>query len=426
MSKLILSLLFVTIACTHFSCNEKSSDANASVVNLSHLNHLYVPVTFANGTRAAGIYIYSEAPDYHHVADSDEGFSCVDDVARAVQVYLRSNAFQTDSAVQNKVVNLTRFLLEMQSANGYFYNFLMLDGQINTLGQTSEANANWWSWRALYALTEASPAMRKLNLPLSQKMDSAIHRLVKNIKSDLIILPLRTQEFARVSMPQYFPAGSASDQASIIILSLINYCSENNDSTLHNYIRTLTSGLVETQKGSEGKFPYGCFLSWENVWHAYGNDQAYALFKAGKFFNDTGYTQSALREVNFFYPWLLEQGLLSSFTIRKTDSNYVKMNPLQFDQIAYGIRPMLSATLEAYEITGNTKYATLARQIAAWFFGKNIAGAEMYNIGTGRCYDGIISAGKVNRNSGAESTIEALLAMQLMEKHNLLDSLVTD
>ena len=36
----------------------------------------------------------------------------------------------------------------------------------------------------------------------------------------------------------------------------------------------------------------------------------------------------------------------------------------------------------------------------------------MYDPATGRCYDGINSPVDINRNSGAESTIEALLALQ--------------
>ena len=36
-----------------------------SLVNTSHLDYLYTPVTFTDGTEAAGVYIYAEAPDYH-------------------------------------------------------------------------------------------------------------------------------------------------------------------------------------------------------------------------------------------------------------------------------------------------------------------------------------------------------------------------
>lgn len=413
------------LSCNNTNNKLQTSKAGSPVLNTKHLDHLFVPVTFPNGAKAAGIYIYAEAPDYHHVTDSDEGFTCVDDVARAAQVYLRSKTFYTDTAFQNKAINLINFLLEMQSPNGYFYNFMLLNGQINTSGKTSANNANWWSWRALQTLTEAAPIIQKINPPLSHKMDAAILRLIENIKTDLVALPLTLKEVAGISVPRFFPAGSASDQASIIILSLINYCSENKDDTLRNYIRTLADGLVMMQHGDAGKFPYGCFLSWENVWHAYGNDQGYALFMAGEFLDDTTFTESALREVDHYLPWLLKQGLLSSFLIRKTDTNYVMMDTLQFAQIAYGVRPMIFATLKAYEVAGDRKYADLAKELGGWFFGKNVAGEMMYDKNTGRCYDGILSANKVNRNAGAESTIEALLALQLMEKHHLLDSTVT-
>ena len=35
----------------------------------------------------------------------------------------------------------------------------------------------------------------------------------------------------------------------------------------------------------------------------------------------------------------------------------------------------------------------------------------MYNLKNGRCYDGILSKNKINKNAGAESTIEALLSI---------------
>jgi len=41
----------------------------------------------------------------------------------------------------------------------------------------------------------------------------------------------------------------------------------------------------------------------------------------------------------------------------------------------------------------------------------------MYSLTTGRCYDGITSPGNVNKNAGAESTIEALLALQRVESY---------
>ena len=70
------------------------------------------------------------------------------------------------------------------------------------------------------------------------------------------------------------------------------------------------------QQGDATHFPYACFLSWENTWHAYGNTQAYALMQAGIFLNDPQYTTKAMAEVDNFYPWLLQNGFKSSFVVQ--------------------------------------------------------------------------------------------------------------
>lgn len=76
---------------------------------------------------------------------------------------------------------------------------------------------------------------------------------------------------------------------------------------------------------------------------------------------------------------------------------------------------MVFAATEAFRLTGQKKYADIAGHLAAWFLGANPTGESIYSVSTGRCYDGIRSADSINRNSGAESTIEALLALQRVE-----------
>ena len=57
----------------------------------------------------------------------------------------------------------------------------------------------------------------------------------------------------------------------------------------------------------------------------------------------------------------------------------------------------------------------LAALTAAWYFGANAAGTPMYDPATGRTFDGVAGDGKVNRNSGAESTIHGLLSMLALD-----------
>lgn len=419
--KINFLLCFLAISCMAVTC-KKQSAANTpvhapdtSLVNTSHLDYLYIPVTFPDGVNAAGVYIYANAPDYQLTPATGEGYTCVDDVSRALLVYLRSTKFSSDTAVQAKAFKLVNFILEMQSSNGYFYNFLSSGNQINTSGPTSIDNPEWWSWRALQALTEGYALVKPLNPSLSAKMNSAINKLVASLKTDLVNLPQTTTVVSGITIPQWLPSGSATDQSSDLILGLIPYCQQSGDQEMIAYIKKLADGIVLMQKGDAVTFPYKAFLSWENTWHAYGNSQAYALLKAAAFLNDTSYTSAAFAEINDFYPWLLQNGFKCSFTISDNGNGIQPANELSYDQIAYDIKPMVFAASEAFRLTGDPKYSDMAGHIAAWFLGANDAAQTMYDTSTGICFDGISSPTSVNKNSGAESTIEALLTMEKVE-----------
>jgi hypothetical protein len=399
------------------SGNPVITPKDTSLVNTNHLDYLTIPVTFPDGTNAAGVYIYADAPDYHLTPAAGEGYTCVDDVSRAALVYLRSNKFSSDTAIQNKVFKLINFVLEMQSSNGYFYNFLLTGTQINMVGPTSINNAEWWSWRALQTLTETEPLIKNMNAPLAAKIDVAVNKLVVSLKNDMVNLPKTTKVVSGITVPQWLPAGSGTDQAALLILGLIPYCTNTNDAVMTAYVKKLADGLAMMQQGDATHFPYSCFLSWENTWHAYGNDQAYSLLKAGAFLNDAAYTAKGMAEVDNFYPWLLQNGMQSSFVVSNNGNGIQLTSEKSFDQIAYGIRPMVFAAIEAYRLTGQDKYADIAGHLSAWFLGNNVANKTMYSLTTGRCYDGISSSTSVNINSGAESTIEALLTMERVENY---------
>ena len=80
---------------------------------------------------------------------------------------------------------------------------------------------------------------------------------------------------------------------------------------------------------------------------------------------------------------------------------------------------MVLACLEAYKVTRKDEYAIKAATLATWFFGNNPANQIMYDVKTGRVFDGIESENKINYNSGAESTIEALLSIQGIESNKI-------
>jgi hypothetical protein len=190
-----------------------------------------------------------------------------------------------------------------------------------------------------------------------------------------------------------------------------------NDPVILAFIQKLADGIVMMQEGSAAAFPYSMFLSAQNQWHAYASDQSYALLLTGEFLNDTSYTAKTLAEIGNFYPWLITNGYKASISLSYDSIQFQPILEKNYDQIAYGFRPMVFAATEAYVLTGQAKYADIAGHLAAWFLGANDATANMYDSTTGRCFDAISAPAQVNLNSGAESTIEALLTMQRVAKY---------
>ena len=199
----------------------------------------------------------------------------------------------------------------------------------------------------------------------------------------------------------------------------MNYYNISKDGTIPEYINYLSNGILTTQKGDSTSFPYYAFMSWDNLWHGYGNLQAYSLLKASSVLEREDMLLAAISEINYFYKFLMNENYLSSFSIEKKDGEYIQTDTKQFSQIAYNIRVMVYATLKAYNITKDTTYAIKAGEIASWFFGNNIAEAQMYFPSSGISYDGINSQNDINKNSGAESTIEALLTLIAIEQNSI-------
>jgi len=412
----ILAVCLLTNACS------KSSDTNhvvppgdSSLVNEQHLDHLYVPVVFTDGTKAAGIYIYSQYPDYNLVEAAGEGYTCVDDVSRAALFYLRSPGVKNDTAKQSRLFNLMEFMLEMQSPSGYFYNFLQQGSFINTGGPTSAAGPNWWSWRALQSFAESLPIVQEINSPLADKINISIQKIIQAIKTDIIPFPATTEDISGITIPKWLPQGSATDQAATLMLGLIDYSAIYPDSVLTSFIKKLADGLVIMQQGDSVTYPYAMILSWQNQWHAYGSDQAYALLEAGEFLHDDQYINAGLKTINNFLPWVLKTNNKSSVIISKMNGLIGQVSANNYEQIAYGFRPMISAAARAFQLTGQEKYADLAGQLSAWFLGANDASAQIYDPTDGICFDAISAGNSVNKNSGAESTVETLLSFQIVE-----------
>ena len=391
------------------SCSTSVDNAEDSLLNASHLEHLYQEVEVGD-TLLGTVWIYCEAPDYKVVGDEDEGFTCVDDVARALVFYCRQYQLDGAPAALEKIRSLTEFILYMQAENGYFYNFLLPDKQINRQHRNSQAIPNWWSWRAFWALSEVNLLESDALMELQSRSLAAIADLLPEIEQ-LCLGQEDTIEIDGVKIPQCLTRVGA-DQMGVLMIGLANHYRIWPSAAAKAAMLRFGNLLLAVQFGDQDTFPYGAFMSWQNNWHAWGNVQAYALLHAGRVLQHQPFIEAGLKEVKYFYPYCLSQELISGFKVVGQGDTLLVQDSRQFPQIAYNLRPMVYASMEAFAITGDTAYAHTAGQLASWFFGANPAHQQMYGVQSGRTYDGIGSPTDVNDNSGAESTIEALLSIQ--------------
>jgi len=421
MVRLITGIVFLSF---FFFCHSCGTEKPETLVNTLHLDHLSQTLN-VNKQEMMIVHIYADYPDYEWTEAPGEGFTCIDDVARAAVFTIRSFHYRNQPESTRTLQALLEFILYMQAPNGLFYNFLFPDLSINTTHRNSQSRADWWSWRAIWALAEAAEYFEKENPEFASELQKRIERTFPAIDSLLSDYPETLIE-DNIKLPRWLPYGTAADQAGVMILALIPYYRMTQNPNAKEYIQKLAAGISLMQLGDSLQFPYGSFLSWQNKWHAYGNSQAYALLEAGELLENNEFIQRALKEVKWFYPFLIKNSYLNEFAISRSDNSYTMIDRKDFSQIAYGIRPMVWACLKAHDITGEEKYANLAGEIACWLLGKNITGQALYDPQSGRCYDGINDPKTLNKNSGAESTIEALLTLLEAEQNSVARKIVRD
>jgi hypothetical protein len=381
-----------------------------ALISFAHLEKLSETIRLGHESVDI-VHVYAKYPDYHWVEAQDagiEGTACVDDGARAGILYLKE---YERSGCQKALVRAKRHLnliLNMQAKNGAFYNFVRSDHSINTDGRTSRDSFDWWTVRAFCCLAHGLRVFSRCDTRFAAKLEQSLLRILPIIRKSAGLLTGFHEEKG-YKIPRWLALEGAADVSSELMIGLTEYYRFRPNKEMADLIRILANGLMAMQEGATTRFPYGLFRSSGTVWHAWGNSQTQALAYAGRTLTDFAMIGSAEKEARGFYSRLLIGGMMKEFDI--ADPTQAK----EFEQIAYGIRPMVAGLTQLYRATHNHEYLIMAGLAGSWLFGNNPAGEVVYDATTGRGYDGIGIEKKVNLNSGAESTIEALLALIELE-----------
>lgn len=379
--------------------------------NLAHTEHLSRIISL-EGENVRTIWIYAEAPDYVPITDDDGGYTCVDDTARFAVVALLNAERTGNPKAEIMAREAILMVLGMQAEDGQFYNFIFPDLTINREGHTSYKDHGWWAGRALWALAAGYRFYQERDPQFAKRLRGAVEKLLPWYESHLD----KHGQFKEVEgfgVSDWLIKGSSCMTSEAVLGLLELYVAEPND-VLAEKVGKLCDGMAAFQVKTEGVLLYGAHPN--NVdqpydWHHWGGRQTMALARAARVLKDhpnrDKWLKSARLEADTFFTMLL-----SSHIPEAISGAAAKFYP----QIAYGTNTLVLGFLELYRATGEEKYKKMALQAFGWYLGDNPPQVRIYDERTGRCFDDIIDADKVNRNSGAESTIEALLAIEELKR----------
>lgn len=382
-----------------------------SLVNFQHLQHLTERIELS-GDSVDIVHIYANFPSYEWVDAKEsgpEGIACVDDAARAAVVYLRHYELTKTSESLVRAKELLKFVMKMQADDGEFYNFIFEDHSINREGKTSFKSFGWWAARGVWCMALGERLVKSSDPVFAKRLRNGIEQALPHIE-------LLMKRYGEVKMangyriPQWLLYESAADASTELCLGLIEYYKSTQDTRVKSYIEKLAEGFVVMQDGDVANQPFGLHRSWETVWHMWGNGQTQVLASAGKLLGKRKLIASAEQEAKGFFSRLLIQGFMKEMDVA------VPERKIEYEQIAYGFRPIIVGLIRLYEATGKAEYLKMAGLAGSWFFGNNTLNQQMYDPSTGMCFDGLTDSATVNKNSGAESTIEALHSMIELER----------
>ena len=213
-----------------------------------------------------------------------------------------------------------------------------------------------------------------------------------------------------VRVPAWLITGGA-DATAEACLGLAAYVrAQPDDRRARTALARLAEGVAAMRSGDTAVWPFGAVLPWtqsQSFWHAWGGEAPQALCRTAGVLGGSDLRAAGLSDAGSFTPQVLTSG-----------GPHNAWTPVPGEaQIAYGAEGRVSGLLAAADLTSSTGFLTLAGVAAGWFFGANTSGRATYDPATGATFDGVEVDGRINANSGAESTIHGLLAMLALDAH---------
>ncbi|MCO4236879.1 hypothetical protein [Pseudarthrobacter raffinosi] len=412
-----------------------------SLTNLDHLDFLLDTVPLApvaghttyqleQDPEAEAPWTYADKNDdgsYDRVGGGDldpatgdwtQGAYNADDIARTAVVYLRHWKQTGDLASKEHAFQNLRTLTYLQTVDGPNAGNVILwqqaDGSLNPsaipveLPDPSDSAESYWLARTVWALGEGFAGFAGSDPEFAAFLQDRLHLSLGALNRQSLAKYGTFDTADGVQVPAWLIAGGA-DASAEAVLGLAAYVETvPSDAVATTALSRLSEGVAAMSSGSATQWPFGAIMPWnksQSLWHAWGGMAPAAVATASTVLDRPDLLTAAVKDTAQFTPQLLAAG---------GPDNAWSPAPGEA-QIAYGVDSRvqsLVATAEAADAPGLLDVAAIA---AGWFFGANPNGAPAYNPATGTAIDGIETDGRINPNSGAESTIHALLTMLALD-----------
>jgi hypothetical protein len=331
---------------------------------LAQLSSLTRAVTSWN---ADAIAVYGKAEGVKWVAtpaneQGFEGVACIDDAARAVHLYSTMIQRGAPDSVRRAATRLLRFVRLMRGTDGRFNNFLFdWEATVNRDGPTSYAGGPYWTARAALALVDGY-----VNLGIGDCKELALEAI------------------------QSASAGNIADRLdamATLVQAVVLLARSTGDAALALLAHTYAECIADCRLGDALLDEAGATQV-----HLWAHEQEIALVRAGRLLGRPSLVQVAARSAEVVLRPSAEDGFRRPSTC-----------PYEVSCVARGL-------LEVGSESGQGHLVAAAHLARAWFFGRNPAGAPLYDPMRGAFLDGI-DDGRVNPDSGAESNVEGALCL---------------
>lgn len=354
-----------------------------------------------------------------------QGAFNADDIARTAVVYLRHWQQTGNAASKEHAFEALRSLAYLQTVSGPNTGNVVLwqqsDGTLTPsakpveLPDPSDSAESYWLARTVWALGEGYSAFASADPAFASFLKDRLHLAVTALNRQSLgkYGSYDTADGAKV--PAWLITGGA-DASAEAVLGLSAYVKAvPADRLAATALSRLSEGVAAMSSGSGQQWPFGAILPWNQsrtLWHAWGGMAPAAVATASTVLHQPRLLEAAVKDSAQFTPQLLAAG---------GPDNAWSPTPGQA-QIAYGVDSRVEGLVATAKTADAAGLLDLAAVTASWFFGANPSGAPAYDPARGTAIDGIEPDGRVNPNSGAESTIHTLLTMLALDANPELKS----